>query len=164
MQEVRGTKREREARRMLAANLFMECRKTSEIASILGVTSGAVSQWRGVWNESGKEGLRSKAHPGRIPELDDEDRCKLAKYLADGPKSHGFDSELWTLPRVAKVIEDKFGVIHHSSHVSRILRQMNWSPQKPERQAKEQDETAVEKWREETWPEIKKAPRLKVNP
>ena len=163
MKEIRGTKQEREARRMLAANLFEKGETTSDISAKLGVTTGAVSQWRSIWNESGKEGLRSKAHPGRIPELDDDDRSQLAKYLAEGPKAHGFDSELWTLPRVAELIKLKFRVNHHPSHVSRILKQMNWSPQKPEKRAKEQDRDAVKKWREEQWPEIKKAPRLKVN-
>ena len=31
---------------------------------------------------------------------------------------------------------------------------MRWSAQKPERRAREQDEAAVRKWREEEWPGI----------
>jgi transposase len=51
-----------------------------------------------------------------------------------------------------------FGVEYHPGHVWKILRGMAWSCQKPERRARERDEDAIRRWRQEDWPRIKKKP------
>jgi hypothetical protein len=38
----------------------------------------------------------------------------------------------------------------------RILHDLGFSPQKPRRVAREQDAAAVERWRKQAWPRIKK--------
>ena len=68
----------------------------------------------------------------------------------------GYDTEQWTCPRVAELIETRFGVQYHAAHVSRLLRSLGWSWQKPEQRARERDERAIERWRSEDWPRIKK--------
>jgi transposase len=68
----------------------------------------------------------------------------------------GWPTELWTLSRVAKLIEKRFGVRYHISHVHRLLRELEFSPQKPTRRAREQDQEAVEVFRQGQWPAIKK--------
>jgi len=75
-----------------------------------------------------------------------------------GPRHHGYPTELWTLQRVAEVIAVHFGVQYHRGHVWKILRAMAWSCQKPERRARERDEQAIRRWRQEDWPRIKKRP------
>lgn len=82
--------------------------------------------------------------------------------LLEGPLAAGFPTDLWTLTRVAQVIERHFGVKYHPGHVWRILRDLGWSPQKPERRARERDEEAIERWRKEDWPRIRKKPAKKV--
>jgi transposase len=151
-----GTKRELEARRMLAADLFERGVATGEVAAQLGVTPGAVSQWRSLWEEHGKEGLRSKPHPGSKPRLSDDQRDELVGLLLEGPRANGFSTDLWTLPRVADLIDRCFGVSYDPSHVSRILKRLGWSPQKPTKRAREQDEELVSEWRKKDWPRIKK--------
>jgi transposase len=59
---------------------------------------------------------------------------------------------------VAAVIARTFGVTYHPAHVWRILRGEGWSCQKPERRARERDEAAIQRWRVERWPHIKKRP------
>ena len=79
--------------------------------------------------------------------------------LLKGPKANGFGTELWTLARVAEVIEAVTGVSYHPGHVWRILReQLGWSRQRPARRAVERDEEAIEVWVKQRWPKIKKAP------
>jgi transposase len=56
----------------------------------------------------------------------------LRIYFFGVPGLFSFPTELWTLPRVAKIIE-----IHHPGHVWYILRDMGWSSQKPERRDEE---------------------------
>ncbi len=104
----------------------------------------------------GKAGLSAKPQKGPRPKLSPDDLTALEGELLKGPRAHGFPTELWTLARVAEVIERCFRVRYHPCHVWKVLRRMGWSAQKPERRAREQNEEAVRKWREEEWPRIKK--------
>jgi hypothetical protein len=76
--------------------------------------------------------------------------------LLKGARHHGFNAEMWTLPRVATVVERVTGVKYHPGHVWKILGLMNWTVQKPERQAKERDDAKVQYWKDVRWPDIKK--------
>jgi transposase len=66
---------------------------------------------------------------------------------------------LWTCPRVAQVIRREFGVRYHVDHIGRLLRSLGFTPQKPERRARERDESAIQRWVKQDWPRIKKTPR-----
>lgn len=77
---------------------------------------------------------------------------QLREELLKGPPAHGYATELWTLPRIGKLIEKRFGVRYHPGHLWWLLRRMGWSCQKPARQAKERDEAAIRAWREKRWP------------
>ncbi|MFN3421683.1 MAG: winged helix-turn-helix domain-containing protein, partial [Armatimonadota bacterium] len=81
------------------------------------------------------QALRAKPHPGRPPRLTKPQRERLVQILLDGPRAAGFATDLWTLARVAQVIEREFGVRYHPGHVWYILRDLGWSPQKPARRA-----------------------------
>jgi transposase len=80
----------------------------------------------------------------------------VEKELLRGAVAHGFSSDLWTLKRIAVVVERLTG--HHFSegHMWRVLRAMNWSAQRPRRQASERDDEALERWRTKEWARIKK--------
>ena len=60
------------------------------------------------------------------------------------------------LARVRQVIHREFGVTYHVDHVGRLLHALGFTPQKPRRKARERDEAAIEHWRREDWPRIKK--------
>lgn len=129
-----------------------------QVADELGVTASAVSRWVSLRREGGDEALAAKPHPGRPKKLDEHQVEKLVKLLLQGPRKHGFATDLWTLPRIAELIERKFGVTFDPSGVWHVMQRLNWSAQKPERQAREQDVEAVETWRTVTWRRIKKRP------
>ena len=74
-------------------------------------------------------------------------------------KAYGYPTELWTLQRVAEVIEEEFGESYHPSGVWKVLGRMGWSCQKPERRARERNEDDIRTWRVERWPELKKSAR-----
>jgi transposase len=78
---------------------------------------------------------------------------------ARGLVAAGFDNDLWTLARIAEVIERTTGVAHHPGHVWRILKAMRWSLQRPARKAVERDETAIPRWVAQEWPRIKQTPK-----
>jgi transposase len=132
--------------------------KQTQIADALGVTEGAVSQWMKRAREEGVEGLRHKPPPGATPRLSEEARAKLPELLAQGAQAHGFRGEVWTCERVARVIRKEFGVSYHPAHVSRLLKALRHSLQKPQRRAEQRDEEAIDNWKEKKWPSLKKGP------
>jgi transposase len=148
----------REGRRLRAYELKQQGWKQKEIADALGVTEGAVSQWMKRAREEGVEGLRHKPPPGATPRLSNQERAQLPELLAQGAQAHSFRGEVWTCERVAIVIRKEFGVSYHPAHVSRVVRALGLSLQKPMRRANQRDEEAIRHWKEQRWPELKKGP------
>jgi transposase len=146
----------REGRRLRAYELKQQGWKQTQIADALGVTEGAVSQWMRRAREEGVEGLRHKPPPGATPRLSKDERARLPELLAQGAQAHGFRGDVWTCERVARVIREEFGVSYHPAHVSRLLKALRQSLQKPQRRANQRDEEAIERWKEERWPSLKK--------
>jgi transposase len=146
----------REGRRLRAFELKQEGWKQQEIADALGVSKGAVSQWMKRAREEGVEGLRHKPPPGATPRLSEDERAELAELLAQGAQAHGFRGNVWTCERVAIVIRKEFGVSYHPAHVSRLLKKLRLSLQKPERRANQRDEQDIENWKKQRWPSLKK--------
>jgi transposase len=154
----------REGRRLRAVELKERGWKQTQIADALGVTEGAVSQWMKRAREEGVEGLRHKPPPGAPSRLGEEARAKLPDLLAQGAKAHGFRGEVWTCERVAKVIRREFGVSYHPAHVSRVVRALGLSLQKPQRLSEQRDEEAIEHWKEKKWPSLKRGRSRKAGP
>ena len=147
----------REGRRLRAFELKKRGWKQAQIADALGVSEGAVSQWmKRAREEEGVEGLRHKPPPGATPRLSEDQRAKLPELLARGAEAHGFRGEVWTCERVAIVIRKEFGVSYHPAHVSRLLKALRQSLQKPQRRANQRDEETIEHWKEKKWPSLKK--------
>lgn len=146
----------REGRRLRAFELKERGWKQTQIADALGVSEGAVSQWMKRVKEAGVKGLRHKPPPGATPRLNEDERARLPELLAQGAQAHGFRGEVWTCERVAQVIRREFGVSYHPAHVSRLLKALRQSLQKPQRLAEQRDEEAIERWKEKKWPSLKK--------
>lgn len=153
-----GSPQELERRRGRAIRLLLEGHQPVEVARLIGVDRRSVRRWNRVYREAGDEGLRAKPAPGRPPKLDTRAKQRLERALLKGAKSAGFPTDLWTCPRVAKLIRDRFGVSYHVDHVGRLLRGLGWSPQKPQRRAIERDEAEIQRWVKEEWPHVKKKP------
>lgn len=148
-----------EDRRMRAAQLFTAGKLSqAEIARRLGVSRTSVHRWYWAWRGEGRRGLRKAGRAGRKPRLDQAQLRQLDSGLREGPVAHGFSTDLWTLPRVARLIEDLSGVRYHPAHVWRILRALDWSLQRPVRRAKERNDKEIRRWMAEEWPRVKKTP------
>jgi transposase len=112
--------------------------------------------WYRRWHQGGEAALRGAGRAGRRPRLSAAELDAVAEALHKGPQAFGFDTELWTLARIAAVIEQLTGVRYHPGHVWRLLgRRLGWSPQRPARRAAERDEAAIARWRAQEWPRIK---------
>jgi transposase len=154
----KGTAGELEQRRRQAIALVEQGMRPADAARAVGTSRASVTRWRQAYQKGGSAGLAAKRHPGMKPRLSARQRERLGRLLLEGPQRHGYATELWTLTRVTELIAECFGVFYHPSQVWRILRAMHWSCQKPEHRARERDETAIQHWRQEEWPRIKKRP------
>jgi len=149
---------DRQRVRYLACDLFEKGLPNAEIARRLGVARQSVCRWHKAWLESGEAGLRVGI-PGRRPRLSDEHWRQIQDALGQGPAAHGYDTEFWTLERIADLIEKKTGVKYHHCYVWELLAKLGWTYQKPEKVAKQRDEEAIARWKRESWPAIKKGHR-----
>ena len=152
----RGSPAELESRRRRAVRLLQAGNTLSTVARMVGAAVSAVWQWRETFRRRGDKGLAARPAPGRPRKLTSRQRQRLPKLLAVGAQAYGYRNDLWTTRRIAAVIERKLGVEYHPAHVSRILADLGWSCQKPERRALERDEAAIEHWKRHRWMEIKK--------
>src|SRR3954465_14659409 len=148
----------REGRRLRAWELKEEGWPQQRIADALGVSKGAVSQWMKRARQGGVQALKRQPAPGATPRLSEEQRAKVPELLERGAEAHGFRGEAWTCERVAIVIRREFGVSYHPAHVSRLLKALSQSLQKPQRRANQRDENAIERWKQQRWPSLKKGP------
>ena len=150
-----------EVRRRIAGKLLQEGMGLRKVARLVDAAPSSVGRWKAMLARDGAAGLNARPHPPRPARLSEAQKQELAQALLKGPQAWGFATDLWTLPRVAAVIERQFGVKYHPGHVWHILHGMGWSAQKPEKRARERDEAAIQRWREEDWTRIKKKPPSK---
>ena len=154
----------KEVRRRQAWQLKQRGWSQRQIADALGVSEGAVSQWLTRAREGGPAALQARRHPGAARRLTPEQLAHLPELLHRGAEAYGFRGQLWTRGRVAAVIRREFGIGYHPVHVGRVLKALHWSPQKPARRARQRDEGAIARWRQQTWPALKKGRRPSSRP
>jgi len=145
-------------RRLKAGRLFANGSCQAEVVRRLGVCRQSASRWYQAWHNGGQQGLRGAGRTGRRSKLSGDELCGLEACLLAGASAHGYDTELWTLRRIANLIRRQFGVSYHPGHVWKLLGQLGWSCQRPERRARERDERAIRRWLRYRWPRIKKKP------
>jgi len=150
----------KERRRIHALKLKRNGWKQKDIAFALDVSKGAVSQWLKMATEEGEKSLRARPHAGQIPKLTSTEKQFIPELLSHGAEAYGFRGEVWTCPRIRKVIEWEFGVSYHKSHVARLLKDLRWTPQMPVERATQRDELAITRWRSEVWVEMKRKAHL----
>jgi transposase len=146
----------KEWRRFRAWELKQQGWWQHDIADALGVSSGAVSQWIQSAEDGGIDALRSHTSPGRPAKLTAMQRRQIPDFLWHGAEAYGFNGDVWTCPRVAQVLKWEFGVSYHRDHVSRMLKDLGWTPQIPITRAVQRDEAAIANWRVEIWPELRR--------
>lgn len=147
----------KEMRRWRALELKRAGWTQQEMADALGVTKVAVSQWMTTVHKHGVMSLQARPQQGATPKLTPEQLKMIPEFLSHGAEAYGFRGEVWTCRRIAQVIEREFSVTYHKDHVSRLLKALCWTPQKPLERAAQRDEDKIIKWRSETWPELKKS-------
>ena len=145
-----------EQRRFAAMRLLDEGLNQSEAARRVQVARQTVARWAQQYRSKGKQALKKAGRAGRKPLLNDKQRQHLIERLLEGPERLGYETPLWTCPRVADLIDQEFGIPYHKGHVWKILVSLGWSPQRPVGRARERHEEEIRAWKRKKWPAIKK--------
>jgi transposase len=159
MARSEGSKEQLEARRKNAVRMLQNGLNPSEVAEIVGVSRQSVYRWKNTYEEEGWEGLDAKENPNRgcDPKLPDEKLPELEELLLEGAEAHGFEGQLWTLPRVVRLIDEQFDSTVSIWSARRYLEKLNWSNQRPQRRAAERDPEKIKEWRD-NWQYREKKP------
>lgn len=128
-----------------------------KIAQALGLTEGWVSQTLKKYRQDGPQALNWQKPPGPACRLSEQQLVELGLEMNKGAVSHGFEGQVWTRQRVNAVITKLFGVSYDPSQVGRLLKRVGWSRQKPQPKARQQDPAALQQWREDRLPTLKKS-------
>jgi transposase len=144
-----------EWRRFRALQLHKEGWLEVDIAQALDVSKGTVSRWLSIAKTSGAEALHSHPAAGCPPKLTATQLASLPEFLWHGAEAYGFRGDVWTCARIAQVIQWEFGVSYHKDHVSRLMKELGWTPQVPITRAIQRDEAAISHWRDVIWPKLR---------
>ncbi len=152
-----GSAEQLQKRREYAIRLLKGGKPPATVARAVCASRSSILRWQAAYQELGAKGLQAKPIPGRSARLSPKQRTKLEQLLLDGPLAAGYQTDLWTLARVARLIRQQFGVTYHPGHIWKVLRGLGWSCQKPERRPTQRDEAAIAHWRRYVWPQLKKS-------
>jgi transposase len=152
-----------EQRRLKSAELLARGVTKAEVARRLDVARQTVAGWEQRLCEGGKESLK-RGTLGRPRQLTAGQERELGKILMAGALAAGYATELWTLPRIGKLIGQRFDVQYSTGHLWHLLRRLGFSCQKPETRALQRDEAKIARWKRHTWPALKKKPSAKGAP
>jgi transposase len=148
-----------EIRRRAVHAVLVLGKKKSEVAKLLGVTSQAVRNWLKAHAAGGHAALRAQKRGRRTGEktrISAEQARAIADLVRDRcPDQLKLPFYLWTREAVAKLIEQRFGVVVSLTTAGRYLATWGFTPQKPARRAYQQDQEAVRHWLEEGYPAIR---------
>lgn len=147
----------REYRRQRGIELLNQGWKQTQIAEALGVTQGAVSQWKKRLKQEGQVCWQDKPIPGPPSKLSTEQEQVLRQLIIQGAAAFGFEGQFWTYKRVSRLIDEQFGVQLSPRQCGRILKKLDLTRQKPQRRSYKQDPQQVQQWKEEQLPDLKKS-------
>ena len=148
--------------RQQAVKAVREGQDVASVAAAYGVNVRSVFRWLANFANGGQNALLSKAIPGRPPKVSAEEMRWLANAVKEHtPLQFKFAFGLWTLSLIAALIEREFGKKLSLASVSRIMKLLGFSVQKPLYQAWQQDATLVRAWEAETYPAIRAEAKAK---
>ena len=84
------------------------------ISAIIGITKETLLKWNEQWNTDGYESLSRIKGQGRTPKLSEDDWKEIRKILSERND--------WTLPEIAFLINEKYGVNYSQAHLAKLLK------------------------------------------
>jgi transposase len=123
-----GSPEQLERRRRRAVTMSQHGDGPARIAEALQTTPQTVCQWLREYRQGGPGALAAKPVPGRPPKLNGRQRQALVRCLLKGASAFGFATDLWTCPRIAQLIEQRYGTRYHVDAIPRLMASLGFSP------------------------------------
>ena len=161
MKKIDGRKLSTERQQQIRYTAIELCKRGRtyvETANILGISLTAVGKWYRKYKKYGTEALvikkrgiklgsKSKLSPNRMDVL----KIALVKYT---PDDLGLGFSLWTRKAIQSLLSQVWRIKVDLTTISRYMKKIGFTPQKPIKRAYEQNPKAVKKWLSETYPKI----------
>lgn len=142
-------------RKLIVHRIIDEGYDTREVGDLFGVDASSIRRWLRAYEKNGDAGLLSQDIGGRPPKLTIFQEKIIARWIGEKPTSFGFQTDLWTAPRLSQLIEQEFRIHFNPHYLVEWLRARHFSPQKPQKIPKERDPKAIAYWLKHDWPRIK---------
>ena len=125
----------------------------SVVARVMKVSPRALFKWLERYRHGGYHALREGHRSGRKRKVDAE----LMRWLYEAitkhdPRQYEFPFSLWTLGLVRLLLKRKFGVEMSKSAISRLLRHLGLSPQRPIYRSYKRNPRKMREYLEQTFP------------
>lgn len=142
--------------RMQAIKAVKEGQTVASVAAVMGMNIRTVFNWLSAYADGGQKALQAKPIPGRPPKVSSDEMRWIAQTVKDHtPQQLKLEYGLWTLSLIGELIRRQFGKSLSLASVSRVMRLLGFTPQKPLYQAWQQDAVLVEAWQKDTYPMIR---------
>jgi transposase len=126
------------------------------VAAAFGVQRATLYRWMQKYEVDGESGLERKAGSGRRRKLEELSESGLRALVVKGAQHFGYETDLWTVGRLRRVITEEFSIVLSKNTVWRRLRDAGLTYQKPEREYYEIDEDSRKKWLRYEVPKIRR--------
>lgn len=147
-----------EEKRRQAVKLRRKGMTRAQIGEIVGVHADTVGRWLKAYESQGAKALKSKVRGRRAGSgrrLDPDQERKIQELLTDKtPDQLKMPYALWTRESVKELVKEQLGIMLPIRTVGHYLKRWGMTPQKPVKQAYEQQPARVQKWLDEEYPEI----------
>lgn len=132
------------------------------VARVFGTSERNVFNWLARYRSGGWDALKEGKRSGRPPKLSGEVMQWLYNAITMGnPEQYKLPFCLWTLAIIRTMLKKHHGIEISKSSISRILKQLGLSPQRPIYRSYKQDPGELEKYLGTTFPALKrKAKRM----
>src|SRR5262245_44012194 len=117
-----------------------------QVAEAYGVERTTLFRWVRRFRREGSPGLERRAGSGRPRLLTALDLEALNDIVLEPATGFGFETDLWTVGRLRRVIRERYGVAVSADTVWRRLREAGFTYQKPERRYFEASAEARAEW------------------
>lgn len=146
-----------EEMRIMAVQRMKEGEHPAQVAASFGMHRSwaykclAAARGRG----KGIRALRSTKGTGRPRSLTRSQERQVFRWVnGKRPDQYGFDFGLWTRQIVKELLQQRFGIDLSLASVGTLLARLGLTAQKPLERAYQRDAKAVERWKQQTYPEL----------
>jgi transposase len=130
----------------------------ADVADLLGVSRETVSRWWSAYARQGRDALpgdRTGRPVGTGRTLSDEQARHLQVLIDNNsPEALGIPSPLWSRRAVQDLVRKEYGTSMPVRTVGAYLQRWGYTAKKPRRHARDQDPDEVDRWLNETYPDL----------